>query len=382
MKIEKPDWLLRTEGILETLNEGVIIADDCDRYIYANSRVLEMMGLPLEELLGKGAEHFFQGEELAFVRREREKGLLQGHNRSELFLPQKNGNRLPVVASARVIEDLEGREYTLMTLTDISEQKIAEEKLRVAYAQLEARQQEIDRDLALAARVQQSLAPRSLEWGPFRVEALYQPVSTIGGDFGVVAPVGSQLHLLVCDVSGHGISSALIANRIYTEMMTLLGRGAAAKEMMQRLNSFVLNEIQMPGFYFTMAMAQLDSDRRRMFFHNAGHPPAIWARPSGETKLLEARSAVLGLLEDAVDGQPGEDLELHAGDRVMLYTDGISEVFNQQEELLGHTGLQEIVSRAARKPFAEMKEQVLGEIAAWRYGPVTDDISMVLIEVA
>jgi serine phosphatase RsbU (regulator of sigma subunit) len=269
----------------------------------------------------------------------------------------------------------------IITFTDITEQKRAEEQLRAANAQLAARQAEIDRDLALAARVQQSLAPRSLAWGPFRVEALYQPVSTIGGDFGVVAPVGSLLHLLVCDVSGHGISSALIANRIYTETMSLLGRCAEAQEMLRRLNTFVLHEIKMSGFYFSMAMAQLDSQRRRMCFLNAGHPPAIWVRASGESTLLHARSAVLGLLDDAVDSSPAEEVDLAPGDRVMLYTDGISEAFNEKDELLGHEGLQEIVRRAARRPLPEMKAQVLDEVAAWRNGPISDDMSMVLIEV-
>ena len=382
MQIEKPDWLLQTEGILETLNEGVLILDDCMRFIFANQRMSEMTGLGVEELVGRSVSDFYEGEALEFLDRQIINTNTHGRNRYEFFVPHRDGHRVPVILSERVVEDLDGRAYSIITFTDITEQKLAQDQLRAANLLLAERQQEIDRDLKLAARVQQSLAPRSLEWGAFRVEALYQPVSTIGGDFGVVVPAGDDLHLMVCDVSGHGITSALIANRIYTETMTLLRSNEPPAEMLRRLNQFVLHQIKVPGFYFSMAMARISAGPRSMSFLNAGHPPAIWLQRSGETKLLDARSAVLGLLEEAVHEQPAEELELQSGDRVMLYTDGISEAFNQRDELLGHHGLAEIARKAATKPLPEMKEQVLADVATWRHGPVTDDVSLVLIEVA
>ena len=65
----------------------------------------------------------------------------------------------------------------------------------------------------------------------------------------------------------------------------------------------------------------------------------------------------------------------------MLYTDGISEAFNEKDEILGHDGLAGIVRRCAAKPLPQMKEQILSDVAAWRHGPITDDMSLVLIEV-
>jgi len=381
MQIDKPEWLLQTEGILETLNEGVLIIDDCQRFIFANQRMGEMTGFAREEVLGRGISTFYTGDALEFLNRQIIQTTTDGQNRYEFFIPRKDGTQVPVILSERVVEDLDGRAFVIITFTDITQQKQAEEKLRAANQLLAARQEEIDRDLALAARVQQSLAPQSLQWGPFRVEALYQPVSTIGGDFGVVAPSGNELHLMVCDVSGHGITSALIANRIYTETMSMMSRCEKAPDMLRRLNHFVLHEIRMTGFYFSMAMARLSPDRRRMCFLNAGHPPAIWVCRSGETKLLEARSTVLGLLEDAVDPDPQQEVDLQPGDRVMLYTDGISEAFNHKDELLGHHRLAEIARQASSKSLPDMKDRILADVAAWRHGPITDDMSLVLIEV-
>jgi len=72
---------------------------------------------------------------------------------------------------------------------------------------------------------------------------------------------------------------------------------------------------------------------------------------------------------------------LSAGDRLAFYTDGLTEVFDQRGEMLGVPGLQEIMSRHARKPLGGMKQAILDDVAAWRHGPHTDDISLVLLEV-
>ena len=116
---------------------------------------------------------------------------------------------------------------------------------------LEQRQSEIEEDLLLAARVQQSLAPQSLVWGGMRVEAYFHPVRTIGGDFGLVSPLDDRhLNLLVCDVSGHGIGSALVANRIYSETMAQFRSGAPLSEMLRQLNRFVMHNLGSSALLF------------------------------------------------------------------------------------------------------------------------------------
>jgi PAS domain S-box-containing protein len=94
------------------------------------------------------------------------------------------------------------------TVFDITERKQNESHLREAHAQLEARQREIEEDLRLAARVQQSLAPQSRSWDGGSVVTFYQAVHAIGGDLALVAEGAAGLNVMVCDVSGHGIGSA------------------------------------------------------------------------------------------------------------------------------------------------------------------------------
>jgi sigma-B regulation protein RsbU (phosphoserine phosphatase) len=380
--VEQPDWLVQIEGILESLNEGVLITDECQAIVFANSNLEEMTGFARAELVGLDIYNVYTKDEADFIVEQRERGFKIGKNRFEFVLPRQDGSRLPVIISARAVEDPEGRRYSIVTFTDISDVKRVEQELRFANKELEERYQEIQEDLTLAARVQQSLAPKSIVWGGVNVETFYHPVRTIGGDFGLVSALDEDhLNLLVCDVSGHGIGSALVANRIYTEMMTQLRSGAGLDVMLRHLNRFVMHNIGSSVFFFTVAAARIDRGGRRMVFAGAGHPPGMIVRDGEEPRLLESRSMVLGALPEAVGPEVTLDVDLQRGDRVVLYTDGITDVFDSRGEMLGVEGVQKFVREASLLPFHEMKQGILDRVADWREGPPTDDVSLVLMEV-
>jgi sigma-B regulation protein RsbU (phosphoserine phosphatase) len=380
--IQKPEWLQQVEGVLETLNEGVIVSDEWARILSVNSRFEAMIGSPREEIIGKEAYHFYSPQEVDVIAKQKEKGMRQGHNRFEFVLPRKDGSRLPVIISSRAMNFPDGRQYGVVTFTEISEQKRVEEQLRKANKQLEERQKEMEEELALAARVQESLAPKSLTWGGMSVEAHFQAVRTIGGDFGLAMPSGEDhLNLLIGDVSGHGIGSALVANRIYTEMVTQFRAAMPLGDMLQHMNRFVLENMGISGFFFTAALARIDPSGRRMLFAGGGHPPVMVVKPGEEPRLLESRSMVLGALPEAVSQDATLDVTLQQGDRIVLYSDGITEVFNSRDEMLGVLGIREFVREAALLPFSEMMQRILDRVDAWRVGPPSDDVSLVLVEV-
>lgn len=379
MEIERPDWLLQMETLFDTLNEGVLVADDCHHILYINSCLSEMMDSPPSEVVGRTAAYFYSQDEYKIILEQ--EALNQEHHRFEFVLPRRDGTRMPVIVSVRRLEDPDGREFAIITFTDISDLKRSEAALREANSLLERRHQEIEEDLSLAARVQQSLAPDSLVWGGTRVEAYFHPVRTIGGDFGLVSPVDDRLNLLVCDVSGHGIGSALLANRIYTETMFLLQANSPLDEMLRDLNRFFMETIGRAVFFFTLAAMRVDFGGRRMQFAGAGHPPAFVVSPGKEPEQIESRSTLLGALGNAVSSDAVIDVQLAPGDRVVLYTDGITDVFDARGEMLGVEGVQKFVRETSHLPLAEMKQQILDRVAEWCEGPPTDDISLVLLEV-
>jgi phosphoserine phosphatase RsbU/P len=378
----QPDWVAQVRDVLETLNQGVIITDECPRIVYANAEFQEMIGRSAEELEGQYVKDLFPPEDVPVLLSQIELGRMQGQARFEFYLPQATGARLPIVVAARQLEDPDGRLFAVVTCTDIAEQKNAEMELRQANRLLQARERVMEEDLLLAARVQQSLSPMGLAWGAASVETYYQAARTIGGDFGLVTPGDDFLTLLVCDVSGHGIGSALVANRIYTETVSLIEGGSALTPMLQQLNRFVMHNLGSFFMYFTLAAARLSRDGRSLEFSAAGHPPAMILRPGQAPRFLESASTILGCFPDAVGEDATVQIALEAGDRVMLYTDGFTENFNSRGEMLGVKGLARIAHEASNLQLPAMKQQILDQVAAWRKGPAADDMSLILLDVS
>src|SRR5260370_12770610 len=218
--IDKPEWLTGMEAVLEVLNEGVVITKGEQQVFCANSSFIEMTGISRQDLSGSYASQFYSPQEWDFVARQIDAGSQHGHNRYAFVLPRKDGGRLPVIISSRTLLHY-GRQFGIVTFTDISEQVRAEQELRSANVELQKRQTEIEEDLRLAARVQNSLAPRSLIWDTMSVDAFYHPVHSIGGAFALLNSTNHRHPtFLVITVSGHGIGSALVANRIYSETTT------------------------------------------------------------------------------------------------------------------------------------------------------------------
>jgi phosphoserine phosphatase RsbU/P len=148
------------------------------------------------------------------------------------------------------------------------------------------------------------------------------------------------------------------------------------------LNHFVVQNLASSTFYFTVAAARLSRSNRSFQFAGAGHPPAMIIRRGESPRLLESRSMILGLFEDAVHSESTIESAVLAGDRVMIYTDGLTENFNSSGEMLGIDGLKDIVREVSDLPLAEMKNQILNRVAAWRDGPAADDVSLVVLELS
>jgi len=379
--LETPDWLRHMESILEELNEGVVIVDDELRVVFANEALIRMGQYEREEVQGHTPDAIFPQKDVAYIQRQHESGHRYGRHRNEFYIPRRDGEKVPAIFSARFIQGPDGREYTLLTITDISAQKRVEEQLRESNSLLEKRQSEIEAELALAARVQRSLAPRSLVWNNVVVEAFYSPARTVGGDFGVVFPHGDKaLTVLLCDVSGHGIGSALMANRIYSETLHQLGHDVNPGTLLRHVHDFVHDRIASDGFYFTMAAGCFSQRGRHLTFAGAAHPPAILLS-NGSVCRLNSQNGILGWLSETAQTQSADEINLERGDRLVLYTDGLYEVFDRRHDMLGVEGLEELIRQSATRALPEMKQAVLDGSAAWGHGTLADDVSLVIVEV-
>ena len=379
--IQTPDWLRQTKSILEELNEGVVITDDQLRVVFANEALLRLGRYQHGEIQGCTPDAIFPPEDIPYIMQQHESGHRQRHSRNEFYFPRRDGEKIPAIFSGREIQGPDGQEYVLLVVTDISAQKQIEEQLRESNVLLEQRQREIEAELRLAARVQQSLAPQNVIWNDVSVETYFNPARTIGGDFGVVFPHGDEaLSILMCDVSGHGIGSALIANRIYSETLHQLERKTGPTTVLRRVHDFVHDHLATDGFYFTMAAVRFTMRGRCATFAAAGHPPAMLVSNS-RVHLLESQNGILGCIDETAPSESANEIELSSGDRFVLYTDGLVEVFNSQQEMLGTERFSQLIADSATLPLPEMRQAVLEGVTSWRHGPLADDVSLVIVEV-
>jgi phosphoserine phosphatase RsbU/P len=127
--------------------------------------------------------------------------------------------------------------------------------------------------------------------------------------------------------------------------------------------------------------ARLDRKLGTLEVAGAGHPPAMIVSPNHGVRLLESRSAILGMLDDAVDAETSHQVAVQPGDRLVIYTDGLTESFNPRQEMLGINGLQQIVRDTSSLALPLMKQEIIDRVAAWRSGPAIDDISLVVLEI-
>ena len=129
-----------------------------------------------------------------------------------------------------------------------------------------------------------------------------------------------------------------------------------------------------------MAAARLDVSGWQLVYATAGHAPALLISSSGQVRRLGSLGIVLGRLAEAVPGKTVDKINPSAGDRLMLYADGLIEVWNDDGQILGVAALEKIVRKAARLPVAAMREAIVEDISPYSAGPLRDDVTLILAE--
>jgi serine phosphatase RsbU (regulator of sigma subunit) len=232
-----------------------------------------------------------------------------------------------------------------------------------------------------AQKLQTRIVPaRHILVGDIEVYGESVPAGIVGGDyFGVWQPAPDSLHLCIADVSGKGTPGALIAAMLYASVSTLSG-SASSPDLILREVEHLLREQLSDSHYVTIVYAALDLNLRTLSYVNAGHCPPYLLRGDGSVQRLEATRSVLGLgLEDGFETQR---VRLRPGDRLALYTDGISEAADASGAEFGPDQLVEaLLSTHALNP-KEQHASVLQQARAHANGNFSDDATLVLASIA
>lgn len=242
---------------------------------------------------------------------------------------------------------------------------------------------QVQRDLDLAREMQQGLLPQqfpSPEQSP-KVElyARLDPAKEVSGDLYDFFPVeAGKFCFVVGDVSGKGVAAGLFmaVTRTLIRATAIPGRGPL--EILQRVNAQLCAENQ-ASLFVTMILGILDTNTGRMVYGQGGHNPPILVPSHGEPVYEPSGGMPLGVFEDAKFGE--RQLELKAGESLLVYTDGVTEAMNPQRELFGEERLKEAVRGQAKLSAEKLAERVVQAVAQFARGAEpSDDITLLALK--
>jgi sigma-B regulation protein RsbU (phosphoserine phosphatase) len=252
----------------------------------------------------------------------------------------------------------------------------------------------LDRDLIQARKIQQSLMPeREMRFGRSRISTLIKPCGHVGGDLvGMFCPGEGRLGFYNIDVSGHGVTSALMTARLASYLSgRFLDQNIALEKRFEKYFALrppeevahILNERLLSDRgveeYFTMAYGTVDLLCGHVRMVQAGHPYPLLQRANGEIEMIGTGGMPLGLLEDAQC--PQFELDLEPGDRLLLYSDGFTEAFCEGGEMLEEAGLADLLREAGPRSGPALLDEMHRRLCERQGGAVADDdVSAVLLE--
>ncbi len=239
----------------------------------------------------------------------------------------------------------------------------------------------LDRELEIARALQISILPegvpaiRGLE-----IAAKYVPMTAVAGDFYEFVEVDAhRAGFLVADVSGHGVPAALIASMI--KMATKSARAVAddPAEVLRRLDAALGSELK--GQFVSAAYLWIDTERRIARYSAAGHPPLLrWCEGCRELGRVESNGLLMGVMSGS--SYPACEFPLAAGDRLLLYTDGLTEAENFHREQFGDMALEGFLKYHARSSAEELSNRLVAEVGAWQATDAAqDDLTLIVINV-
>jgi serine phosphatase RsbU (regulator of sigma subunit) len=239
--------------------------------------------------------------------------------------------------------------------------------------------QKIEEELDVARTIQQGLLPRSLPSdGWFRACGSSVASHQVGGDYFDVIPSGPDAWTaVVADVSGKGVSSALLASLLQGAFLAVSHGDKALDKRLERINVF-LNERTSGEKYATVFYCLLERSGR-LYYVNAGHCPPLIVRHAGSIESLAATAMPVGLVESAQFEV--SETALADGDKIVIYTDGVTEAQNLQGEFFGRHKLRQVITEHHADSCQALHEAVQSAVAAFtESAPQADDITLVVFE--
>lgn len=258
-------------------------------------------------------------------------------------------------------------------------------RLKAHVAALEretAARQAVESELKVARSIQLSMLPRTFPASPaFEIAGVNVPATFVGGDFyDAYESSPGVLTLVMADVSGHGVSAAMFMALARTTLRSLAADGVRARDPgeLLTLTNAALAQDNDAGFFVTVFLAHYEAATGRLHYANAGHPAPLLVGPSGEVRRVgDSTGTLLGVFPESRYEEGRADVR--AGERLVLFTDGVPEARAASHELFGEDRFHSLLTAAREAKPGEICDRVLRELERFQGPAPNDDITLMIL---
>jgi phosphoserine phosphatase RsbU/P len=236
----------------------------------------------------------------------------------------------------------------------------------------------LEHELQVASEIQQRFQPASAPQVPgYELQGISFPCYEIGGDYyDFIERNDGQLLIALGDVSGKGTAAALLMSSLHAAIHAQSSSHSTITETISAVNRYLADNIPANRFV-TLFYAELDPKTGALSFLNAGHNPPMIVHAGGTMEQLAAGGLPLGIMPNA-EFREGRTM-LHPGDVLVIYSDGVSEAINPNNEEFGPTRLYEVVARNLDASAAGIRDRIESALTKFCQGtPAADDITLVI----
>jgi len=392
-------------SLVETMPQNVFRKDLKGRFTFANKQYCKHYNCKLEDILGKTDFDFFPKELAEKYTKDDERVLETGQTYEIVEEHHPLGQEKTIVQVVKTpLYGAGGKIIGLQGIFwDVTEQRLAEERIRAANTalslsreELRAKNQLMQESLRMAHEIQLTMLPQQYPVFPhtiapgksaFQFAHRYHPAETVSGDFFSISQLSdNEVGVFICDVTGHGVRAALVTAMIRALVEELKPIAHDPGMFLRKLNSDLCVILKTTGTPMLTTAFYLTANWETgvMRFANAGHPkPLLIRRSAGKVEPLVNASGrsqpALGLFDDPP--YQASETTIVPGDFAMLFTDGLYEVQGPNEELYSQERLMLDVQNLINKPAGLLFDDLLEAVRAFSVShEFEDDVCLVGME--
>jgi phosphoserine phosphatase RsbU/P len=299
---------------------------------------------------------------------------------------------IAVEAMQRGVTDFVEKPWTNSQLLEVLRKQITlgrerRESARLAVQETQAQKviasqfHEQEHEIAEARAIQEGFLPKEIpQLAGYEIASAWQSARVVGGDYFDVLPFDDETcGLCIADVAGKGLPAALLMSNLQAAVRGLASPSLAPEDLCTRLNALLCRNMASDRFV-TLFYAHLDGPARLLRYVSAGHNSPFVLHSDGSHERLREGGVVLGVFANQAF-QNGV-IELRSGDRVVLFTDGVTEACNADEDEFGEERLLTVLRENHSRSAAQIQKEILLAVSAFSRGIWRDDATLLVVGVS